>query len=203
MTDSIIFDLDGTLWDSTESVAKSWNITMGFDFVTAQDISGIMGKTSAEIANALFSQFEDKAREKCLACLAGECRDLPTLGGHIYPGVEDMLKTLAAKYPLFIVSNCEKGYIEAFLAYSGFDKYITGHLCEGDTGLNKADNISLIAKNYGLAAPVYVGDTRLDEESARKAGCAFIHAAYGFGTALSPDASVISAAHIADKIERL
>ena len=36
----------------------------------------------------------------------------------------------------------------------------------------------------------YVGDTALDEASAAAAGCPFVHAAYGFGSAVAPLASV-------------
>ena len=36
-------------------------------------------------------------------------------GGTLYPGLEDTLKELKKNYRLFIVSNCQSGYIEAFL----------------------------------------------------------------------------------------
>ena len=42
----------------------------------------------------------------------------------------------------------------------------------------------------GLRAPVYVGDTALDEASACAVGCPFVHAAYGFGSAVAPLASI-------------
>ena len=35
-----------------------------------------------------------------------------------------------------------------------------------------------------------MGDTRSDESSARKAGCAFVHAAYGFGSCEAADAVI-------------
>ena len=51
-------------------------------------------------------------------------------------------------------------------------------------------------ERHGLRRPVYVGDTHMDERSARQAGCAFIHAAYGFGDAEAPDAAAQSPAEI-------
>ena len=64
----------------------------------------------------------------------------------MYEGLEQMLRILSSHYPLFIVSNCEAGYIELFLECTGFSKYFRGHLCPGDTGNAKAENISQIVK---------------------------------------------------------
>ena len=48
--DGIIFDVDGTLWDSTEAVARSWNqaIEENTDFslsLTADWLKSLFGKT--------------------------------------------------------------------------------------------------------------------------------------------------------------
>ena len=108
-----------------------------------------------------------------------------------------MLETLSARLPLFIVSNCLDGYIECFLESSGLAARFRDWACEGSTGLKKAGNIALIAKRHGLRSPVYVGDTMMDERSAREAGCPFIHAAYGFGGSESPDAVIAAPAALA------
>ena len=53
MKQGIIFDMDGTLWDSAENVAKSWNEAIKKDGsvkreLTTADIQGVMGKTMDE-----------------------------------------------------------------------------------------------------------------------------------------------------------
>ena len=101
-----------------------------------------------------------------------------------------MLAALSETRPLFIVSNCLDGYIECFLESSGLAARFRDWACEGSTGLKKAGNIALICRRHGLRRPVYVGDTRMDEQSAREAGCLFIHAAYGFGESEAPDAVI-------------
>lgn len=90
------------------------------------------------------------------------------------------LQILSAQYPLYIVSNSQCGYIELFLEKTGFAKYFQGHLCNGDTGLDKGSNIRQIADQNGLKDPVYVGDTMGDFEACRKAGVPFVLAEYGF-----------------------
>ena len=182
MIDSIIFDLDGTLWDSCRVVSESWGRTLLERFGIAEgpsagQVKSIMGMTAEEIQNALFSRYGERAGEICLACIHGENAYIAKHGGDLYPGVPEMLETLSARLPLFIVSNCLDGYIECFLESSGLAARFRDWACEGSTGLKKAGNIALIAKRHGLRSPVYVGDTVMDERSAREAGCTFIHAA--------------------------
>ena len=206
--DGIIFDLDGTLWDSCRVVSESWGVTLrqvyGIESgPTADEVKGIMGMTAEEIAAALFSGYGARAREICLACIHGENDYIADHGGDVYPGVPAMLRALSGCRPLFIVSNCLDGYIECFLKSSGLAACFQDWACEGSTGLKKAGNISLIARRHALKAPVYIGDTVMDERSAREAGCLFIHAAYGFGTAESPDAAAASPAALPAAIEGL
>ena len=208
MIDGIIFDLDGTLWDSCRVVAQSWGETLRRRYgieqgPDAQAVRGIMGMTAAEITAALFSRYGERAEEICLACIHGENDYIAVHGGDVYPGVGEMLETLSKRLPLFIVSNCLDGYIECFLKSSGFTPHFRDWLCEGATGLKKAGNIALIARRCGLERPVYVGDTRMDEQSAREAGCPFIHAAYGFGESEAPDAVLNAPAELVGLIAGL
>ena len=208
MIDGIIFDLDGTLWDSCRVVAQSWGETLRRRYgiekgPDAQAVRGIMGMTAAEITAALFSPYGERAEEIALACVHGENDYIAVHGGDVYPGVGEMLETLSKRLPLFIVSNCLDGYIECFLKSSGLAPRFRDWLCEGATGLKKAGNIALIARRCGLERPVYVGDTRMDEQSAREAGCPFIHAAYGFGESEAPDAVISAPAELVELIGKL
>ena len=195
MIDGILFDLDGTLWDSCRVVSESWGETLRRRFgiadgPDAEAVKGIMGMTAAEITAALFSRFGARAEEICLACIHGENDYIAVHGGDVYPGVPEMLAALSERLPLFIVSNCLDGYIECFLTSSGLASRFRDWACEGSTGLKKAGNIRRIAEKHGLLCPVYVGDTITDERSAREAGCRFVHAAYGFGKSEAPDAVI-------------
>lgn len=206
--DGILFDLDGTLWNSCRTVAESWRHTLQTRYgvqtlPSAEDIQGIMGLTTQDIAQRLFTGYGPPAHEICAACLADECSYLAQHGGVIYPGVAEMLDSLSRQVPLFIVSNCQAGYIESFLTYSGFGSYFRDFECEGRTGLAKAENLRLVVQRNGLCSPVYVGDTALDESSAQQAGCPFIHAAYGFGTAVAPLARIYSPAKLDAVLARL
>jgi len=188
--DAIIFDLDGTLWDSTETVAESWSFTLRREGVqhrfSPEDIAGIMGCTDREIEEKLFLRFGERAHELCVKCMSEEPAYVAVHGGRIYEGVETMLETLSQAFPLFIVSNCQAGYVEAFLAYSKYGRYFKDFEYQGRQGLSKTENIRLIMERHGIEKSVYVGDTTHDEKSAKNAGCDFVHAGYGFGKCTEP-----------------
>ncbi len=194
-TDGILFDLDGTLWDSCRVVAESWGETLrrvcGAEHgPSAAEVRGIMGMTGEQIAQTLFSRYGERAGEISMLCMEEETAYIARHSGDVYPGVREMLETLSRRFPLFLVSNCQQGYIPCFLGCTGFGPFFKDSACEGTTGLGKAENIALLCERYGLERPVYVGDTVSDERSARKADCAFVHAAYGFGAAENPDAVI-------------
>ena len=90
------------------------------------------------------------------------------------------------------MSNCQKGYIEAFLDHYGLWDYIEDMECFGNNHLQKGENIRLVAERNQLDAAVYVGDIQGDYDASVQAGAGFVHAAYGFGT-IDADVPEISA----------
>jgi phosphoglycolate phosphatase len=185
--DSIIFDLDGTLWDSTGSVVNLWNQTLSKykevkGFLTVDNIRNVSGLEMHDIAAKFFPYLKEEKRLEIVEdCGKNECAYLAKHGGILYGRLEETLNNLSKKYKLFIVSNCQSGYIESFLKFHKLHKYFTDFECPGNTGLTKGENIKLIIKRNNLNNPVYVGDTELDLKSARYAGIPFIYARYGFG----------------------
>ena len=190
--DSIIFDVDGTLWNSTEIVARAWT-----DYLRTQDmemeitsgqLQSLFGRLLPDIARKIFPDLPEKEQMRLIdGCCEAEHQALLKQCAPVYEGLEETLKELSQTFPLFIVSNCQAGYIELFLEKTGFTPYFKGHLCPGDTGEPKAENIMKITRDYHLSSPVYVGDTLGDYQACQKAGVPFIFASYGFGQADTPD----------------
>lgn len=188
MTDGIIFDVDGTIWDSTFVSAKAWTRAVSAEadpgrVITAEELKALFGKPMDIILGTLFPDLSVERRDM----LAGKIYDsvdeaLEAEPPEVYDGLKEALAELSARYPLFVVSNCQKGYIESMYRAAGTGGYFRDKLCYGDTGKYKADNIKAMISRHHLKAPVYVGDTQGDLEAAKEAGCAFVWASYGFGS---------------------
>lgn len=127
--DSIIFDLDGTMWDSSEVVTVAWNDVLRRyadvpHVITKENLQGIMGLLPAEVGKILLPGMEEAVQQRLLdECCEAECQHLVKQGGVLYEELEEVLTALSAKYKLFIVSNCQKGYIEAFYEYHQLGRF--------------------------------------------------------------------------------
>lgn len=187
MKKAIIFDLDGTLWDSGLPIAKAWTMTFKNNNidkeVSEKEIKSLMGKPMSAIIESLIPEIDPDKREILLKeCCDNEEQLLRQVGGILFPGLEETLKTLKAKgYHLSIVSNCQDGYIETFLDYHNMHEYFDDLECPGKSGLLKAENIKLVIKRNNIDKAIYVGDTQGDMDATDKAGIPFVFAKYGFG----------------------
>ena len=199
MPESLIFDIDGTLWDSTALVARGYNAQLrdeGLEdhFVTPEDLKGLFGRTMTEIADVLFSHIPVPERyrlmERCMAREEAFLRGDPCRVG--YPGVKETLTALSGRHRLFIVSNSQKGYPELCMEKLGLTGLFQGHLCYGDTGTEKGLTIRTLMKNYQITDAVYIGDTLADQQAADLAGIGFIWCSYGFGKPEHFDAKIDS-----------
>ena len=191
----LILDVDGTLWDALEAITDSWNrYTEALDDVTGrityEQMAGCLGKTMYTIADILFGYLpEARRREVLRGAMLYENEYLWTTPGRIYPGVRDTLEALRSDgWHLYIVSNCQKGYIETFLHAADAEELIEDYICFEDTMQEKAENIRLCCERNHLDRAVYVGDTAGDLEASRSAGVPFVYAAYGFGSVKESEA---------------
>ena len=194
-TDGILFDLDGTLWDATCPVYDSWKEYLtgqGIPFPhTREEVTACMGLPMDAFFARLYPDMpkarQDDLREKVLGY---ENQYIEKTGGILYPMLKETLEKLKEKAPLMIVSNCQKGYIEAFFKAHDTQQYFTDWECFGGTGLLKAENIALVVERNHLKAPVYVGDVQGDADASHKADVPIVWAAYGFGEIRDAEARI-------------
>lgn len=196
---SIIFDLDGTLWDSSKQVAAAWSEAasayLGYAYpISPAEVLSLMGLVMKDIALAIapadFSPAQ--ALSFAQACFDFEIAYLHDHPGEPYPNSIETLRRLKQKgHKLFICSNCQKGYIEDYLHLVGEDLFFD-HICYGDSLAPKDVSIRMLMERNHVAQAIYVGDTAGDQSSAAKAGLPFVYAAYGFGRALDPERAIAS-----------
>ncbi|MGN6638611.1 MAG: HAD family hydrolase [Mucilaginibacter sp.] len=184
--DSIIFDMDGTLWDAVDTYTASWNIVfeqLNIDIRVPRDkLASMVGWEGKKVHEAIMPDFDEEKRQDIYAKV-NELRKelLPRNGGVLYPGVKEGLKQLASKYQLFIVSNCAKGIIRLFIDWAGINEHIIDEIAYGTNYMPKHYNIKQLIERHSLKSPVYVGDTEGDGEQSRLAGIPFVFVSYGFG----------------------
>lgn len=182
--DSIIFDMDGTLWDAVDSYCKIWDVTfeqIGHkQVVSREELLKCMGMPINEIFKEIAKG--DINESEFLSLLDKNERDMmPILGGKLYTGVAEGIRFLAPHYKLFMVSNCGADGLKNFLAFTKLASYFSDTLTHGETSLSKSENIKLLISRHDLQNAVYVGDTQGDCDAAHKAGIPMIFAQYGFG----------------------
>lgn len=209
MNKGILFDVDGTLWDSAAQVAASWNeVLTGHPEldtrITAKDMYDNMGKTMSEFGAAIFPGLPQEDRDKIMEeCMDHENLYLMSHPGILYPEVNETLCSLSRQYSLYVVSNCQRGYIEVLLKSCALQEYIRDIECYGNTGLPKGDNIRMVVQRNHLDRCFYVGDTHMDEAAAGVAGIPFVHASYGFGRAEQPAGVIDSLSQLPALAKRL
>ena len=210
MKKGIIFDVDGTLWDSAKPVAESWTLMLERRYpeldriITPDDMYRNMGKTMDAIGADLFPGLAPDKRDEVMdACMRYENEYLADHPGVTYPNMKETLAALSREYGLYIVSNCQEGYIEALMAACGIASYISDTECIGATGRPKGDNIRLVMERNGLEKCLYVGDTAMDQEAAGKAGIPFVFASYGFGQASGADAVIGSLVELPQAVKEI
>lgn len=186
MIDSIGFDLDGTLWSSMNCITEAWQVVAekyNVSIPSNEQMRSVMGLNKVDLMNKLFpdmgraasAQFFDEATVECV-------KRLRTSGGILYDGVEETLAELSKHFKLYVVSNCQESYMDAFLSYHKLGKYFCETAFEEPATLSKGENIKKVIAKHGFKHSVYIGDTQGDKNAAEIAGISFGYASYGFGT---------------------
>lgn len=205
----IIFDLDGTLWNTSETIVPIWNQVLKSHCetdkqLTVAEMNGYMGKTLEQIARLMLPKLDlENAMTIVYECCDVERDYLRKVGGKLYDNLAETLKLLKEKYSLFIVSNCQDGYVQSFLDYHGFAEIFDDFEMSGRTKKSKGENIRMVIERNNLDKAVYVGDTQGDFDAAKEAGVPFVFAEYGFGSVDNAEYSIKEFCKLPSVVEQI
>ena len=207
VVDALIFDVDGTLWDSVDTCVEAWNQVLDTHSketkrVDRPTLQGLFGKPMDVIFQNIFPGMPAEEIDRLSNyCIEAENTLLDEKPGISYPGVKGVLKNLSKHARLFIVSNCQSGYIEHCMSALDIEGYIEDFACFGDNPVSKGQNILAIMEKYDLHHPVYVGDTAGDAMACEEAEIPMIFASYGFGKVEEPWMEIASFSELENMVK--
>lgn len=203
--DSIGFDLDGTLWNPTVAITQAWGetaIKYNVHIPSEKEIEGVLGLNQKDLMDKLYPDKSDEMKLAFFNEAEALCKViLGEKGGRLFDGVEETLELLSKKYKLYIVSNCQDGYIEAFYRAHKLDKYFCDFEHPDKRCLPKGVNLKTLLERNGFKNSIFVGDTKGDADAAEYAGLPFVFASYGFGNVENPDYTISNFREIMDIIK--
>lgn len=185
---AIVFDLDGTLIDSRRDITTAINRTRkgyGLPPLTLDQVVTMVGEGARVlIERAMGPDFPPDRIDEALAIYLDHYREVCLDETRPYPGVEEMLEVLAADYPMVLLSNKGEELSRIVLRGLGLDRWFREILGGDSLPTRKPDpsGLRLLAERLGVSphSLLMVGDTRIDAETARNAGCPFALVEWGF-----------------------
>jgi HAD superfamily hydrolase (TIGR01509 family) len=184
--DAVIFDMDGTLFDSSRVVPAAFADTirnLGGPSLTREQVIGsyVIGPPAPIMEHFLGRPVTPEELGAYHARLAEEAaaRRLRP-----YPGVEAALDALAASLALGVFTNADTGNAAALLGAAGLrDRFaaVVGADEVAPRFKPEPDGLLLACARLGVhaARTAYVGDSPLDALVARGAGATAVAAAWG------------------------
>jgi len=184
---NVIFDLDGTLLDTTEGILESAAYAakqLGYPELPRETMLKFIGPpiqrsftehygATAEQAQAAANVFREYYKTQAL------------LKARPYDGIFALCETLQGNGIRMAVATYKReDYAVELLKHFGFDRYCDPmHGADNNNVLKKEDIVDLCMREMGAgkAECVLIGDTEHDAAGALKAGIPFLAVTYGFG----------------------
>ncbi|MDO5381679.1 MAG: HAD hydrolase-like protein [Eubacteriales bacterium] len=201
-----VFDVDGTLLDTTEGVLASVKYTinkMGFKPLSEDVLKTFIGPPIQDSFAKAYN-LEGSILQEIATCFRNRYKDYELLKAVPYEGIYDVFDELSDRgVKLAVATYKRQDYAEAILKHFGFDRYT--NILYGADHENKLKKVDIIEKcmidlgvtDYSNA--VMVGDSSHDAIGAEKIGMDFIGVTYGFDFRTPEDVAKFNSIGVATK----
>jgi phosphoglycolate phosphatase len=194
MSQSVIFDMDGTLFQTDKILELSlddtfnhlrslnkWNEAAPIDIYRS-----IMGIPLPKVWEALLPDHSKEEREQTDAYFLDRLVENIRSGkGALYPHAEEIFRYLKDNdYSIYIASNGLTEYLQAIVSYYNLDRWVTETFSiQQIQTLNKGDLVQSIIKKYDIKKAAVIGDRLSDINAAKDNGLIAIGCNFDFAQA--------------------
>ncbi len=203
-----IFDVDGTLLNTTEGIVASAKYTidkMGFKPLDDEQLLAFIGPPIQDSFAEAY-HLEGEILQKIATCFRDHYKDHELFKAMPYDGIYDLLDELSGRgVKLAVATYKRQDCVETLLRHFGFDKY-TSIICGADHE-NKLKKVDIIRQcmdalgEHDYSKAVMIGDSSNDAVGACKTGMDFIGVTYGFGFKSLPEVFELRAVGASDSPE--
>ncbi len=172
MTKAIIFDMDGTLFQTNLILEPALEAT--FDVLRKNELwegitpieqyRAIMGVPLPIVWETLCPEHSDVQRIQSNRIFQEKLISLIEMNkGALYQGVEETLCALSKRYPLYIASNGQQEYLDAIVKTFTLDRYIESvYSIDRIASGNKSELVTLVKEENHIETGFVVGDRSSD-----------------------------------------
>lgn len=184
-----MFDLDGTLVDSRGDLANAANalvVARGGRPLPEETIAGMVGEGAAVLVRRVLAASGLDAESPGALSDFLDLYDQRLLEHTVpYDGIVEMLEALSPWMPLAVLTNKPQAHTDRLLDGLGLAGYFRD-VMGGDTAFGRKpapSGLEELARRAGVpvTATALIGDSPIDLQTARNAGCPCVLVSYGFG----------------------
>lgn len=198
---SIIFDLDGTLVDSAESILSSINFAFKDNNMkpTQKLEKNLIGPPLRKTIEMITEEEDRNKIESIIASFKNHYDTIGFLETKAFAGIYDLLEKLyASKIEMYLVTNKRKKPTKKILDYLSLDQYFIESFSsdsfeESVKPKSEVLNILIDTKKLFDKRIVYIGDTNDDFIVTKDVNIQFIFAEWGYGTIIKNDNVILAA----------
>lgn len=206
----VVFDVDGTLLDTTEGVISAVKYTIkkhGLEELEENDLRKFIGPP---IQDSFARQYglEGEILQDLATTFRNQYKDVDLLKAKPYDAIYNIMDSLVKNDVKIAVATYKRqDYATEILTHFGFDKY-TKILYGADhyNKLKKKDIIKMCIDDSGIVNykdVVMVGDSDNDAIGAENIGVSFIGVTYGFGFKNEEDVKKFHNVGVANTTEQI
>ena len=194
---AVIFDLDGTLMDTSDEIAAALARTFAdsdLPPLPKKEVEALIGRGIPSLVERAFAQVGAPVLElgEIVERFEGHYARIVGTASHLFPGVLPGLQALArAEIPMGVVTNKSRYFTEKLLVRAGIAGFFAAVIA-GDDGIRRkphGDMLLAACERMGTspAGTLMLGDSDNDILAAREAGCPVWCVPYGYNEGRPPE----------------